>query len=56
MAVSVWLTVVLYSSVGIAGLHAKKGKHNGLRDVTGIVVTDLPYSDGCLCFVGLFPI
>jgi hypothetical protein len=41
----VWLTVVLYSCAGIAVLHmcfCRKGKHNGLRDVAGFVVTELP--------------
>ena len=41
----VWLAMVLYSRAGIAalcGYAAKKGKHNGLCDVTSIVVTEVP--------------
>ena len=48
----VWLTMVLCSHAGIAALHgytAKKGKHNGLCDVTSIVVTGVPNSEGWLC-------
>lgn len=51
MAVCVWLNVVLYSYAGNAarhGLITKKGKDNGLRDVTSFVVTRLPYPEWCL--------